>query len=212
MGPVKETAWTRPKSEVAVTKLAATELICDAVESGRISATVLRVFKPVGAGSPPSSFVGRAVLGIREALAGGHRTVTLGGLESAGDFIDVRDVAGAVLAASRLRSSPGQPVVLNVGRGIPVSSRWLVERLAKIAGFEGEIIDATRGPTGPVACQFADMTAVQKALAWTPRYLLSEALGQAWSGSGGLQPTDLHPSRARGHLRLTPVPLAPEAS
>jgi NDP-hexose 4-ketoreductase len=211
--PVIETARPRPTDKYAATKLEATQLVCDAAESGRISATVLRVFNPIGAGAPASSVVGGAVLAFREAVAAGHKTVAIGGLHGASDFIDVRDVARAVLAASYLRSVPGEQIVFNIGRGIPVSSRWLVHRLAGIARFEGEIVEETPALGSAVVSQWAETTAAHKTLAWRPRYLLSDALTQAWSASSGPRPAGLHlaytrPSTSRVHT----VPLAPEAS
>ena len=70
-GPVHETSAVRPVSEYGTTKLAATELICEAVEDGQVSATVLRVFNAIGAGNPTSTLVGRAVRALREAVQAG---------------------------------------------------------------------------------------------------------------------------------------------
>jgi NDP-hexose 4-ketoreductase len=181
--PARESAEARPTSDYAATKLAGTEIVREAAESGRISATVLRVFNPVGAGAPPSSLVGRAAMLLREATACGDQRVTLGNLDGARDFIDVRDVARAVLFASRRPSCPRQAVILNVGRGIPVSSRWMVHRLAAIAHFQGEIAEEVTGSSrsGTVPWQWADTAAVRRELGWAPRYLLSDALHVARS-------------------------------
>ena len=170
--PAREGAEARPVGDYAATKLAGTELVREAAESGRVSATVLRVFNPLGAGAPPGSLVGRAVASFRDAQATGSRQVKLGALDSARDYIDVRDVARAVLLASRRQYCPGQPVVLNVGRGIPVPSRWLVHRLAAIAHFDGEIAEEAQGSStrsGSVPWQWADTAAVRRELGWTPR-------------------------------------------
>ncbi len=50
--PAREGAEARPVGDYAATKLAGTELVREAAESGRVSATVLRVFNPLGAGAP----------------------------------------------------------------------------------------------------------------------------------------------------------------
>jgi NDP-hexose 4-ketoreductase len=182
--PARERDEPRPVGEYAITKLAGTELVREAAESGRVSATVLRVFNPIGAGAPPGSLVGRAVSSLREAQGTGSRLVKLGALDSARDYIDVRDVARAILLASRRRYRPGQRVVLNVGRGIPVTSRWLVHRLAAIAHFDGEIVEESQGAStrsATVPWQWADTAAVRIELGWRPRHLLSDSLSQAWS-------------------------------
>ena len=200
--------------DYAATKLAGTELVREAAESGRVSATVLRVFNPLGAGAPAGSLVGRAVASFRQAHATGARQVTLGALDSARDYIDVRDVARAVLLASRRQYRPGQPVVLNVGRGIAVPSRWLVHRLAAIAGFDGDIAEEAQGSStrsGTVPWQWADTAAVRDELGWTPRYLLPDSLSQAWSASTGTGPAGLHLAHTQP-VRPVPSFVAHEAS
>jgi NDP-hexose 4-ketoreductase len=213
--PARESDEARPVSDYAATKLAGTELVREAAESGQISATVLRVFNPLGAGAPPGSLVGRAVTSFHEAQASGCRSVKTGDLESSRDYIDVRDVARAVLLASRRRYRPGQPVVLNVGRGIPVSSRWLVHRLAAIAHFDGEIVEEAQGSStrsGTVPWQWADTAAVHRELGWTPRYLLSDALDQAWSAPTGTGPANLHIARPPQALRPLSALVAQETT
>ena len=193
-GPVRETSAVGPSSDYGATKLAATELVCEAVEDGEVSATVLRVFNAIGAGNPTSTLVGKAVRALREAVHSGSPNVTFGLLDGGRDFIDVRDVARAALAVSRLGHSAGQPTVVNVGRGIPISSRWVVHRLARIAHFEGDIVEEGQGSprSGAVSWQWADITVARTALGWSPRYLLSEALDQAWWATSHSCPGQLH--------------------
>jgi len=194
LAPVRETTRARPASDYGATKLAATEMVAEAVENGHISATVLRVFNPIGAGAPGWSLVGRAVLALGEASRSGAPSVVLGRLDSSRDFIDARDVARAVLAASRRGRLAEVPVILNVGRGIPVSARWIVRRLARIAHFEGEIIehDESSRRSDLVVSQWADTTAARVSLGWVPRYLLSEALVEAWTLRALPSPAELH--------------------
>ena len=195
LAPVHETTRARPASDYGATKLAATELVAEAVGNGQISATVLRVFNPIGAGAPGWSLVGHAVLALREASRSGAPSVVLGRLDSSRDFIDARDVARAVLAAASRRGRSAEvPVILNVGRGIPVSTRWIVRRLARIAHFEGEIIehDESSRRSDLVVSQWADTTAARVSLGWVPRYLLSEALVEAWTLRPLPSPAELH--------------------
>ncbi len=212
-GPVPESAEVRPASYYGATKLAATELVCEAVESGQVSATVLRVFNAIGAGNPTSTLVGQAVRTLSEARRAASHAVTFGPLDGGRDFIDVRDVARAVLAASRPGYGAGLPTVVNVGRGIPVSSRWVVHRLARIAHFDGEIVEEGQGSprSGTVSWQWADTTVARAALGWSPRYLLSEALDQAWWANSPARYGRLHlvPTGAIG-ASTAPMPSRPE--
>lgn len=186
---VAETTEARPASEYGATKLAATQLVSQAAEDGRLSATVVRVFNPVGAGASASTLVGRAALTVRDALWTRAKAVELGPLDTWRDFIDARDVARAVLSAAMPSEAARVPSILNVGRGVAVSSRWLVHELARTAHFEGEILErAEPSPRSAlVAWQEADITAVRAALDWEPVYSLTEALGEVWSACSGRQ-------------------------
>ena len=99
-------------------------------EAGRpgLDAVVLRVFNPVGPGSPAASLPGRLADELRRALPDG--TVRVGDLSAYRDFVDVRDVAQAVGLAV---TAPGPlPPVLNIGSGTATPVRELAEGLAAV--------------------------------------------------------------------------------
>ena len=174
----REDAPPAPTSAYGATKLAATDL----VRGSGLDATVLRVFNPVGAGMPSESMPGRAVELIRAAIAGGDPLIRMGDLSAERDFVDVRDVAEAVLAAARVEAPP--PIV-NVGTGRTATARDLVHLLAKTAGFTGAIDEDAMGSprSGAVDRQIADIRVAQQALAWSPRRQLSDAVAALWEGA-----------------------------
>jgi NDP-hexose 4-ketoreductase len=178
-----ESATARPVGDYGRTKLVATDLITDGVARGDVDATVLRVFDPVGPGSPAHSLAGTAVREIRQALDVQASFVTLGQLSSCRDFLAGTDVADAVLRAAR---SADVPSLLNVGRGVAMSSRSMVELLAAAAGFEGDIFES-RGGSGhaaPAVWQQADLTLIRRHLHWVPTTSIAEAVCDLWqSGS-----------------------------
>jgi len=102
-----EDAVPRPGGPYGVSKLAATELV---LGSG-LDAVVLRVFSPAGPGTPAGSPLGRLAEAMRRAMQSGDGDLKLGGLGVQRDFVDVRDVARAVHAAS-LSAAQG---VINIG-------------------------------------------------------------------------------------------------
>ncbi|MET8063728.1 NAD-dependent epimerase/dehydratase [Micromonospora sp. NPDC005686] len=179
---VREDAPTSPISEYGVSHLAATRLAELAGASGRVDTVVLRVFNPVGPGMPPGNVLGRAAGLIRAAAERGDDHVALGLLDSWRDFVDVRDVAGAVLAAVRC-GAVGQRV-FNVGSGLATATRDAVRQLADIAGFPGEIrtgafgADATRSAAVPWIC--ADIGRGHRLLGWTPVHPLADSLTALW--------------------------------
>ncbi|MEU9555941.1 NAD-dependent epimerase/dehydratase family protein [Streptomyces fumanus] len=134
-----EDAVPRPGGPYGVSKLAATELV---LGSG-LDAVVLRVFSPAGPGTPAGSPLGRLAEAMRRAMQSGEGELRLGGLGAQRDFVDVRDVARAVHAAS-LSAAQG---VINIGSGRAVRLRDAAATLARVAGYGGALHELD-GPPG----------------------------------------------------------------
>ncbi len=169
-----------PVTPYGVTRLTSTRLVELAVLQEQVDATVLRVFNPIGPGVPPQSMLGQAVAGMRAALGRGEDTVALGPLDTYRDFVDVRDVATAVVAAA-LADQVKEPV-LNVGTGRPVRCRDLVALLAEVAGFTGRVAE-TSPPSiqsAPVDWSAADLSRVRRSLGWAPAYDLRTSVTASW--------------------------------
>ncbi|WCN03116.1 NAD-dependent epimerase/dehydratase family protein [Streptomyces sp. M92] len=135
-----EDAVPRPGGPYGVSKLAATELV---LGSG-LDAVVLRVFSPAGPGTPAGSPLGRLAEAMRRAMQSGDGELRLGGLGAQRDFIDVRDVARAVHAAS-LSAAQG---VINIGSGRAVRLRDAAATLARVAGYGGALHELDGPPGG----------------------------------------------------------------
>jgi NDP-hexose 4-ketoreductase len=179
---VTEMTPATPVSDYGVTKLEATRQLLAAGRAGRLTVTVLRVFNPLGRGSAPTTLPGRAAQQIDAAMRRGDDDITLGSLESWRDYIDARDVGGAVAAA--MRTVPDGATLLNVARGEAVHSRALIENLAAIAGFKGRIIESDDGSSrsSPVSWQRADISSTTSWLHWQPEHSIEASLQDLWSG------------------------------
>ncbi|MFJ7418438.1 NAD-dependent epimerase/dehydratase family protein [Streptomyces uncialis] len=195
-----EDAVPRPGGPYGVSKLAATELV---LGSG-LDAVVLRVFSPAGPGTPAGSPLGRLAEAMRRAMQSGDAELKLGGLGAQRDFVDVRDVARAVHAAS-LSAAQG---VVNIGSGRAVRLRDAAAVLARVAGYGGALheLDAPQAPpvalratlghprtdpdhAGPSAYPYpdgcgswqqADVRTARDRLGWRPRINLEESLADIW--------------------------------
>jgi nucleoside-diphosphate-sugar epimerase len=176
-----EDAVPRPGGPYGVSKLAATEMV---LGSG-LDAVVLRVFSPVGPGTPTGAPLGRVAEVLRRAMQSGDGELKLGGLGVHRDFIDVRDVARAVHAAS-LSAAQG---VVNIGSGRSVRLRDMAAALAHVAGYDGalhELDEPSSGsaqPPYPDGCglwQQADVRTARDRLGWRPRIGLEESLADVW--------------------------------
>lgn len=173
---ISEDDPARPVSTYGVSHLAGTGI----VESAEISAVSLRVFNPVGPGISAQSVLGRAVALMRAAVADGSPAVELGPLGALRDFVDVRDVAAAVVAAGFADSLDGR--VFNVGSGQAVAVREPVMMLARGAGYAGEVRESApasvRSPS--VGWSRADLGRARRQLGWEPRYSLATSVKEMW--------------------------------
>ncbi|WP_432030955.1 NAD-dependent epimerase/dehydratase family protein [Streptomyces sp. 1222.5] len=177
--PVTESAPARPVTPYGATKLAGTL----AVSSAALDGVVLRVGNPVGAGAPRASLPGRMALLLRSAGADPGAVLRLGDLSAYRDFVDVRDLAGAV---ARAVTTPGHlPPVLNIGGGVAVPVRELVHGLAHRAGFLGRLEESTGGSarSARVSWQCSDITAAERALGWRPVHGLDDSLDALWAAT-----------------------------
>jgi len=177
---VAETALAAPRSIYGLAKHEATRRLMDSVAAGRVNATILRVFNPLGRYSSTATLAGSAAKLIDTAIRQGHRAVHLGNLDTWRDYVDTRDVAAAVLAAAGDRRQGG--VVLNVGRGEAVLSRSLIATLAEVSGYDGSIVESEPGSqrSHVVRWQCADTTAIRDQLGWTPRFTVTDSLRDLW--------------------------------
>ncbi|MFJ4778532.1 NAD-dependent epimerase/dehydratase [Streptomyces sp. NPDC088762] len=182
-----EDAVPRPGGPYGVSKLAATELV---LGSG-LDAVVLRIFSPVGPGTPAGSPLGRLAEAMRRAMQSGDGELKLSGLGVQRDFVDVRDVARAVHAAS-LSAAQG---VVNIGTGRAVRLRDAAAVLARVAGYGGALheLDVPHGgpqqhahphpgrPAGlaAIGSPRSEVTAEQLAAAAPPPYPYPDGCG-AW--------------------------------
>ncbi len=179
--PVRETDPCVPLGPYGRTKLQGTRLVVEATSRGEVDATVLRVFNPIGPGAPRSTLLGRATDAIIHAIHHQEPAIELGPLSSYRDYVDVRDVAWAVLATGvRSTSTAG---LFNIARGHAVQSRLLVKMLARIADYEGPIIETedSEHRSGGLVWQEADIGAAQLHLPWSPRYSIADAVVALWN-------------------------------
>jgi nucleoside-diphosphate-sugar epimerase len=163
--PVSESACARPVSPYGIAKLAATQIVLAASDRGR-EAIVLRVFNALGPSMPPSSLPGAALRRLEEAVSTASSRIELGPLGSVRDFVDVRDIGAAVVAACRVPILDA-PLV-NVASGTGHAARELVAELARAMGFGGEIAEGAAGSprSSDVPWQVADVSLARRVLGW----------------------------------------------
>jgi nucleoside-diphosphate-sugar epimerase len=161
-----EETGERPVTRYSRTKLAATRLVREAVENGRIDAVTLRLTITLGPQPPSASLFGRVALG----LAAHPERLEIPALEDERDFVDARDVGDAVLAAVR---APAAPPLLNIASSTIVPVADAVDLLIKISQESPTIVwqprETARKDALTIGAQRIDISAAREQLGWEPR-------------------------------------------
>jgi nucleoside-diphosphate-sugar epimerase len=110
--------------------------------------------------------------------------VRLGPLDTWRDFVDVRDVARAVIA---VLEAGGLPPLLNVGRGEAVHARALIDQLIAASGTGATVVEEAAehashagSPAATVPWQQADLTLVTSHLGWSPSIDIETSVRDTW--------------------------------
>ncbi|AZK96233.1 MULTISPECIES: NAD-dependent epimerase/dehydratase family protein [Streptomyces] len=174
---IDETLATDPSTPYARTKLAGSQAVLEAARAGDVDGVVLRAVNVCGPYPSGASFLG-AVLQRLRAVAPGER-LELMIADAARDYIDVRDVASAVLRAA---DGADSGAVFNIGRGEAPTMRDLVTTLVDVAGFPPETIKETGGPVESKGGGWtkADIRRAERVLGWRPAIGLRDSLRDMW--------------------------------
>jgi nucleoside-diphosphate-sugar epimerase len=144
--PVDETYTGYPRDAYGRSKYLASS--AGLAERAPLEVMVARVFNPIGPGTPPTQAFGRFADRLTDPDADPLGLV-VGDLEARRDFIDVRDVARAMISLA-LHGHPG--LAYNVGTG---RSRTVAEGLERLIQLSGRTVrvsvdSALKGRRGPV--------------------------------------------------------------
>ncbi|MET9606961.1 NAD(P)-dependent oxidoreductase [Streptomyces sp. NPDC006512] len=173
-----------PVTAYGKSKLRGSLAVLRAVEAGRLDAVVLRVANVCGPGTARGSLLGSVGARLADAVRAGtpELELRLAPLRARRDYVDVRDVCDAVLAAASVPLGP-KDATINVGRGTAVPVRDLVDRLAACSGLDVRIVEERAGDTGrtDVEWQQSDISRARRVLGWSPRRSLDESLGDLLS-------------------------------
>ncbi|MCY3749111.1 MAG: GDP-mannose 4,6-dehydratase [Chloroflexi bacterium] len=175
---VDEEAPLRPASVYAATKAAADLQALQYHLSDGLDVLRLRLFGGVGPGRSADYFPGRQVHAVAAILDGrAEPVVPTFSLAGARDYVDVRDVAQAIVAAAE-RGRTGAVYNVATGRAWPL--RQIVERLIAIGGIHAEIHEERQLPPGRQGAVVAgDATRLRTDTGWQPRITMDQSLRDA---------------------------------
>ncbi|WP_089107645.1 NAD-dependent epimerase/dehydratase family protein [Streptomyces hyaluromycini] len=189
--PLTETQDPSPAGTYGWTKLRGTRRVQAAAGDG-LDAVTLRVANACGPGAPPQSLLGKvaAELAGQAGLTGGTGELRLAPLRARRDFVDVRDVAEAALAAAFAAPDVVAGRTINIGRGQAVPVRDLVDRLVALSGLPVRLVEAESpdGTRSGAEWQQTDITLARLLLGWRPRRTLDASLRDLLAGAWLRQP------------------------
>ena len=168
--PTPETAPFAPETHYAASKVAAEQIGHAFARLGDAAAIVARPFNALGPGEPPGSVVSRIASQLLRAPVGERATVRLRETASSRDFVDVADLASALVLLAE-RGEPG--AAYNICSGEEANVGDLAARIAAALGRE-LVLDIVE-PASAGTVSVGDPTRL-KALGWEPSRTLDETL------------------------------------
>jgi nucleoside-diphosphate-sugar epimerase len=172
-----ESAPTRPVAPYPRARLASTRLVVAAVTAGTVDGVALRLANTIGPRPARSAFFGS--LAARLATVDPATGIDVPIAEAQRDYLDVRDAAGAVVAAAR--SDTADPLV-NVGSGRVYRISAMVAELIAVAGLPAgavrvavsEVVGQAGG--APANWLQLDNRRATRLLGWQPQYDVATSL------------------------------------
>ncbi len=184
--PVRESDPCNPADMYGLTKLAAEHVVRIHAARRGFAFVTARIFNVVGPGQSESHVCARLAAQLASVPGSGRAALEVGALDTTRDFIDVRDVAAALLLLAR-RGERGSVYNLASGRETPIHA--ILSELLRVSGLNGQVEIARRNdrPAG-VRRHVADVSRLQ-GLGFAPSHSIGESLGDLfhyhraqWSG------------------------------
>lgn len=174
--PVREDAPLRPTNVYAASKAAAEALVREFGDRPDHPTVILRPANTNGPRQHPGLAASAFAKQIAEAEAGlVPAIIKHGRLDAQRDFIDVRDVAAAYVAAIAL--APERTETYNVGSGAPVTIERVLNTLVHLARVPVRTeLDPERVRGGDATVLALDASAFRARTGWSPRVPLERSL------------------------------------
>jgi len=171
--PTLESHPCNPVNMYGVTKLAAERVTRLIASRCGIAWVTARIFNVVGPGQAESHVCGRLAAELASSASLRGMVLKVGPLDTTRDFIDVRDVASALLLLARSGEHGG---TYNIASGRETPIRFILSELLRISGLNGQVqIAPQSGQPAGVQRHFADVSRLQ-GLGFVPTCSLTASL------------------------------------
>jgi nucleoside-diphosphate-sugar epimerase len=169
--PTREDVLLAPTSDYAASKVEA-EAVARRFARAGVLVSIARPFNVIGPGEPPGSVVDVIASQVLAVPRGSRTTVRLRECRSVRDYVDVDDVAAALLTIAK-RGQPGK--AYNICSGVGVSVAELVHRAGR--AWCRQITIATTQPDEPASISIGSRDRIAT-LGWAPMWTLDETLAR----------------------------------
>lgn len=188
--PVHEETPAVPSSFFGASKLAQTQAARVVAAEWKLSVLVVRPFNVLGPGLPPYYVAAALANRLREAKATGVAgEFSVVNAEATRDFVDVRDVADAVLKLATLAPAPGTLEVYNIASGRETPILAVAERLCALAGGFRAINAGSGQSRSGITRSVGDASKLREATGWTPRLSWEESTDDLWRALAQAEPS-----------------------
>lgn len=170
--PVTEEARTNPISPYAESKLIGERYCLGFSERQLLSSVVLRFFNVYGPRQGMNDYSGVITRFIDRCRQKLPLTIYGDGSQTR-DFVNVKDVAEAILASTKSSTAEGE--IFNIGSGKPTTINELAETVLELTGVDSKI-HYEKLRAGDIKDSYADITKARKLLGYEPKVSLKDGL------------------------------------
>jgi nucleoside-diphosphate-sugar epimerase len=170
--PLRESGPTQPIDLYSISKRASEDIVRVVGSKAGIKATIARIFNVTGPGQEERHIVGRIATQVADVLRGTARSICVGPLVTSRDFIDVRDVANALVT---LAGSEATDAIYNIASGKEIVVQRILDDLLRAIGDKQPPVEKIEGRHTDFSRQIVDVAAIT-ALGWRPTFPLQQSL------------------------------------
>lgn len=172
--PVSEDDPHVPSSAYGRYKAEETNLARAFGEEHDLPVTIVRPFNPIGNNMHPRMLIPNIIQQIKEIKDGKRNSIEISRLDSARDYIHVKDVASAIVSIAT--GSPKEPVY-NVGLGKKTTNKELIDLLVRALELpEMPTVEETASEPEVLVAANANTEKIKNDIGWTPEYSVKTAV------------------------------------
>lgn len=172
--PVSEMVPVNPIGYYANSKKDEERLALQIGAENSIPVISARLFNPIGPGMHERFLISNLIHQIKNIKDGMREHIEISRLDSKRDYIDLRDIAKAVVS---LFDANQDENIYNIGSGRATENRAILRLLLEAEGvpLDVSVKETSDIPEQTVACQ-ADISRIRHATGWAPIYSLEETI------------------------------------